>query len=85
MEICSKENLTEEAVNFEGKITVRNDQQARDDQDPERFFTERFIVYPSYHDQMGLQNSYEINIIYFYAPFQQIRMFVNHCEEWVCA
>ena len=42
MEICSKEKLTEEAVNFEGKTSVRNDQQARHDHDLERFFKERF-------------------------------------------
>ena len=36
------EKLTEQAVNFEEKIPVRNDGQARHDQDPERFFTESF-------------------------------------------
>ena len=39
MEICSKEKLMEEAVNFEKQIPVRNNQQARHNQDPERFFT----------------------------------------------
>ena len=42
VEICSIERLTEEAVNFERKIPIRNSQEARHNQDPERFFAERF-------------------------------------------